>query len=457
MDKEETYKAHIMVLPHHGQGHMNPMVQFSKRLAAKGIKITVTTTLSNAKAMEEAASGDHGSINFESIYDDPFEGGVAGPGGFGGFLERFEAIGSANLVHLIKKFQDSNNPVKCLIYDANIAWASNVANELAIARASFFTQSCAFVAGCYPMHCDLAGVTPAVPPLSITTGFPELRLPRLPSLGPQTGRYPPIMRFMLRQFDNSENADWVLFNSFHKLEEEVINWMSGLWPVRAIGPTLPSSYLDNRVKDDHDYGFNIITPDAGACSKWLDSKAKRSVVYVSFGSAFSLSSEQAAEVANALLHSSKSFLWVVKPSEEDRLPTNFTSDRGLVVTWCPQLAVLAHEAVGCFVSHCGWNSTLEAISLGVPVVAMPQFLDQITNAHFVEHVWKVGIKPKIDDEGFCRSEEIEACIEMIMQGERSREIRTNLCRWRALAKEAVDEGGTSDTCIDEIIAKLSTL
>ncbi|XP_057794751.1 mogroside IE synthase-like [Salvia miltiorrhiza] len=460
MDKEDDkYKAHIIVLPYHGQGHMNPMLQFSKRLAAKGIKITVTTTLSNTKAMAAAAAASC-SINFESIYDDHAQGGVAGPGGFKGFLERFEATASTNLIHLITKFQDSNNPVKCLIYDANIAWASNVANELAIARASFFTQSCAFVASCYPMHCDLTGVvSPPVPPLPMP-GLPELRLPNLPSLGPQVGSYPPIMRYILSQFDNTEKADWVLFNSFLNLEEEVINWMSGLWPVRAIGPTLPSLYLDNRVKDDHDYGFNIFKQETEACFKWLDSKEKGSVVYVSFGSAASLAAEQYAEVGKALVHSCRNFLWAVKPSEEDKLPTNFKSgiswEMGMVVAWCPQLAVLAHEAVGCFVSHCGWNSTLEAISLGVPMVAMPQFLDQMTNAHLVEHVWKVGIKAKTGDGGFSWSEEIRACIEVIMLGERGREIMANVCRWRALAKEAVDEGGSSDVCIHEIIAKLTT-
>lgn len=220
---EESYKAHIVVLPYHGQGHINPLLQFSKRLAAKRIKITVTTTLSNTKAMEAAASCS--SIRFQSIYDDQAEGGVGGPGGFKGFLDRFEAIGSTNLIQLLRKFQDSDeteNPfVKCLIYDANIPWASSVANELGIARASFFTQSCSFITSCYPMYCDLLGVSPLVPPL-LMTGLPRLRLPNLPSLGPETGRYPPIIRYILRQFDNSEKVDWVLFNSFHKLEEEVI-------------------------------------------------------------------------------------------------------------------------------------------------------------------------------------------------------------------------------------------
>ncbi|KAL0361925.1 UNVERIFIED_CONTAM: UDP-glycosyltransferase 74F2 [Sesamum radiatum] len=196
---EETYRAHVVVLAYHGQGHINPMVQFSKRLAAKGIKVTVTTTLSNTNAMKSA----YGPIKFETIYDDHTEGGVAGPGGFKGFLDRFEAIGSRNLVEFIRKFQDSEKPVKCLIYDANIPWASNVATELGIFRAAFFTQSCAFVTTCYPMHCDLSEKPPSVPLLSMP-GLPELRVPNLPSLGPETGRYHPIIRLILRQFDNSE-------------------------------------------------------------------------------------------------------------------------------------------------------------------------------------------------------------------------------------------------------------
>lgn len=233
-----------------------------------------------------------------------------------------------------------------------------------------------------------------------------------------------------------------------------------LWPVHAIGPTLPSLYLDNRVQHDHDYGFNIFNPETNICLKWLDSKAKGSVVYVSFGSAASLTTTQYAEVAKALITlTSKHFLWAVKPSEENKLPTNFKDigSLGIVVQWCPQLQVLAHEAVGCFVSHCGWNSTLEAICLGVPVVAMPQILDQVTNAHYVERVWKAGIRVESDEKGVCTSEEIRGCVDTIMDGERGGEIRRNVCRWRALAKEAMEEGGSSNVCIDEFVAKLSIL
>lgn len=234
--------------------------------------------------------------------------------------------------------------------------------------------------------------------------------------------------------------------------------MSKLWPVMTIGPTLPSVYLDNRIKDDNEYGFHTHEPSTDSCMKWLDSKEAGSVLYVSFGSAASLSKEQTSEIARALAHSNKNFLWVVKPSEEDKIPpTNFGSEnRGLVVRWAPQLAVLAHGAVGCFISHCGWNSTVEAVSLGVAVVAMPQFLDQMTNAHCIEHVWKVGIEAKRDEEmGYICSGEINRCVDEIMDQERGEEIKKNVRRWRVLAKEAIDRGGTSDACIHQIIDRLT--
>ncbi|KAF7832932.1 UDP-glucosyltransferase [Senna tora] len=109
-----------------------------------------------------------------------------------------------------------------------------------------------------------------------------------------------------------------------------------------------------------------------ACMKWLNEKPKRSVVYVSFGSLANLSENQMEEMAWGLRESQCFLLWVVRESEESKLPKDFTkmtsSEKGIIVTWCPQLQVLSHEAVGCFVTHCGWNSTLEALCLGVPMV-----------------------------------------------------------------------------------------
>ena len=103
------------------------------------------------------------------------------------------------------------------------------------------------------------------------------------------------------------------------------------------------------------------------CTNWLNTKPEGSVIYVSFGSMANLS-KQMEELAFALKGSNFYFLWVVKALEEAKLPEKFVENignKGLVVQWSPQLEVLANKAIGCFLTHCGWNSTLEALNLGV--------------------------------------------------------------------------------------------
>ena len=230
------------------------------------------------------------------------------------------------------------------------------------------------------------------------------------------------------------------------------------WPVKTIGPTIPSMYLDKRLEDDKEYGLHLFKPDGDACMKWLDTKETGSVVYTSFGSLASLGEEQMEELTWGLKDSNYHFLWVVRETEQKKLPANFieeTTEKGMVVSWCPQLEVLAHKAIGCFMTHCGWNSTLEALSLGVPVVAMPQWTDQTTNAKFIMDVWKVGVRIKLDEKDIATKEEIVMCISEVMEGERGKEMKMNSVRWKELAKEAVDESGSSDKNIEEFVAKLA--
>jgi pathogen-inducible salicylic acid glucosyltransferase len=233
--------------------------------------------------------------------------------------------------------------------------------------------------------------------------------------------------------------------------------MAKILPLRTIGPTIPSMFLDNRIEDDKEYGLSIFKPNTDTCMKWLNDRPNGSVVYVSFGSMAALEVEQMAELAWGLRMSNNYFLWVVRASEEAKLPKNFveeTSEKGLVVRWCPQLEVLTHESMGCFVTHCGWNSTLEALSCGVPMVAVPQWTDQPTNAKYIMDFWKMGLKAPVDEKGLVSREAAEHCIKEIMEGERGKEIRKNALKWRKLAKEAVDEGGSSDKNIEEFVAKL---
>ena len=164
------------------------------------------------------------------------------------------------------------------------------------------------------------------------------------------------------------------------------------------------------------------------------------------------------EIASALKDSGFNFLWIVRESEREKLPNKFVeekTEKGLVVKWCPQLDVLAHESIACFVTHCGFNSVLEALSLGVPVVAMPQWTDQPTNAKFLEDIWRVGLRTRADEKGIVRRENLESRLREIMEGEKGKEIKLNAIKWKQLAREALEDGGSSDKNIDRFVEDLS--
>lgn len=240
-------------------------------------------------------------------------------------------------------------------------------------------------------------------------------------------------------------------------DEKEAKGISELWPAKLIGPMVPSAYLDGRIEDDKGYGASLWKPIGEECMKWLETKAPKSVVYVSFGSMVSLTAEQIVEIAGGLKESGLPFLWVVKESEHGRLPDGFVEsakEKGLIVRWCNQLELLAHPAICCFVSHCGWNSTLEGLSLGVPMVGVPQWADQLTDAKFVEGIWRVGLRAKEDEKGVVRKEELVMCLKQVTEGEKSREIKKNANKWRELAKKALGVGGRSDKRINEFVEQL---
>ncbi|KAJ9701769.1 hypothetical protein PVL29_006932 [Vitis rotundifolia] len=444
-------EPHVMVFPYPLQGHISPMFQFCKRLVSKGLKVTlVSTTTSIIQSMHAQASS---SITIELLSN---ELGQQKDESFEAYVERFRIVGSQSLAQLIEKHSRSDSPARILVYDSVILWAQDVADQVGLDAAPFFTQSCAVSAIYYhenygtfklPLEGSMISI-PSLPPLDTDHD--------LPSLVKDMDSYPAILKINLNQFSAFHKVKCVFFNTFHKLEHEAVNWMASQWPmIKTVGPTIPSVYLDDRLDQDKGYGLSIFKSTNNTCITWLDTKGISSVVYVSFGSWASLEQEQMEELALGLKRSNTNFLWVVRESEREKLPGNLleeTSEKGLVVSWCPQLEVLSHKAVGCFMTHCGWNSTLEALSLGVPMVAIPHFSDQPTNAKFVQDVWGVGIRAKGDEKGIVKREEIEECIREAMEGEKGNEMKRNALRWKELAKEAVNEGGTSDKNIEEFVA-----
>ncbi|XP_062010520.1 mogroside IE synthase-like [Rosa rugosa] len=476
--------AHVLVFPYPFQGHICPMVEFSKRLASKGVRVTVVITTISAATMSmkqllAAEPKNKTSLRVEIISD-----GSEHLQKSENKDEVFNRVATQNLSSLISNIKNKKDhawdndssdededdyPLKCVIYHSAMPWVLDIARQHGIDGAPFFTCAAAVTAIFHHFYegvlkipskdaaARTSNTTMLMPSMPGPLGFNDL-----PSFLSDVDAYSSFLNSTMNQFSNIAEVKWIFHNTCEKLEEQVLKWMASQdWPVKTIGPTIPSSFLDKRLGDEKDYSLSLFKPDhVETCMKWLDSKETGSVVYVSFGSLANLTKEQMEELAWGLNNSNYHFLWVIKESEKQKLPINFfeeISEKGLVVSWCSQLRVLAHKAVGCFVTHCGWNSTLEALSLGVPMVTLPQFADQTTNAKFVADVWKVGVRVKLNEKGFITKEELEMRVKQVMDKEVGVEIRKASLIWKELAKEAVDEGGSSDRNIEEFAAQLRLL
>ncbi|KAJ4723799.1 Glycosyltransferase [Melia azedarach] len=453
--EEKIYRAHVLIVPYPTQGHLNPNFQFAKRLASTGIKSTFALTNFVFKSIKPSQPSDP-SLQFDTISDGYDDGGFSEAESMEAYLQKMEETGSKTIAELIVKYRNSANPIGCIVYDSFMYWVLDVAKDFGLVAASFFTQMCAVNFLYYLAHHGMLKLPISSTPVTVP-GLPLMEAQDLPSFISVKGQYPAYYKMVLYQFSNSDKADFILVNSFYKLESEVVDSMSKFCPLLTIGPTIPSFYLDKRNQDDTDYDLDLFTFDKSTSLNWLNSKPERSVVFVSFGSLVCLSDKQIEELAWGLKKSTFHFLWVTRDSKEtNKLPHGFVDeigDKGLIVNWGPQLEVLSNKALGCFLTHAGWNSTIEGLSLAVPMVVMPQWTDQPTDAKFVEDIWKVGIRVRVSEDGIVGREEIERCIREVMEGERREEMKENAKKWRELAIEAVSEGGTSDKNIDEFISK----
>ncbi|XVF09228.1 hypothetical protein REPUB_Repub07fG0074200 [Reevesia pubescens] len=447
----QNQRGHVLVVIYPAQGHINPVIQFAKRLASKGVRVTLATTPYTINSIHANTT-----MAIQPISDGFDEGGFKHAPSLEAYLESFKTVGSRTLTDLILKFNKSGTPVCCIVYDSLLSWALDVAKEFGIYGAIMLTNSASVCSLYWQIHqgrltLPVKQETLAAP----LPGLPRLGSSDLPSFLSQPTTQSAYLSLILDKLSNLDENDWVFCNSFEELESELVKALRGLWPVVMIGPMVPSFYLDHQIEGDTSYGASLWKQDNDQCLKWLDSKPLKSVVYVSFGSMASISTKQFEEIAWGLKASNMPFLWVAKEFEDEEQLEFIDSigERGLFVTWCNQLEVLAHQAVGCFITHCGWNSTLEGLSLGVPMVGVPQWSDQPTNAKFLADVWKVGVRAK-NDEGIVTREELEKCLREVMIGERSGEIKSNASKWKEHAKRAVNVGGSSDRNIDEFLAKL---
>uniref|UniRef100_M8BAP6 Putative UDP-glucosyltransferase n=1 Tax=Aegilops tauschii TaxID=37682 RepID=M8BAP6_AEGTA len=307
--------------------------------------------------------------------------------------------------------------------------------------------------------CDAGGMA-SCPDMAEGALGVELGPEDMPPFAAVPESQPTFLKVSVGQFEGLEDADDVLVNSFRDLEPKEVEYMELTWRAKMVGPTLPSFYLDDdRLPSNKSYGFDFFNGDA-LCMDWLEKQSNSSVVLVSYGTVSDYDATQLEELGNGLCNSGKPFLWVVRSNEEHKLSKELKEkceEIGLIVSWCPQLEVLAHRAIGCFVTHCGWNSTLEALANGVPLVGIPHWADQPTIAKYVESAWSMGVRVRKDNNGYLKLEEVERCIREVMDIEKKDEYKRNAVKWMQKAKEAMQEGGSSDKNIAEFATKYSSI
>jgi len=268
-------------------------------------------------------------------------------------------------------------------------------------------------------------------------GIKEIRLKDIPSFIRTTNPNDIMLDFLPGECQRAQKASAIIFNTFDNLEHDVLEAFSSILPpVYSIGP-LHLLIKDVTNKELDSIGSNLWKEEP-ECLEWLNSKEPKSVVYVNFGSITVMTSEQMIEFAWGLANSKMPFLWVIRPDlvagENAVLPLEFleeTKNRGLLSSWCPQEEVLSHSSIGGFLTHNGWNSTLESVSGGVPMICWPFFAEQQTNCRFCCNEWGIGLE--IED---ATRDKIEILVKELMEGERGKEMKEKALQWKKLAHNA---------------------
>ncbi|AET04104.1 putative crocetin glucosyltransferase [Medicago truncatula] len=449
----------ILLVPYPVQGHINPAFEFAKRLITLGAHVTISTTVHmHNRITNKPTLPNLSYYPFSDGYDDGFKG--TGSDAYLEYHAEFQRRGSEFVSDIILKNSQEGTPFTCLVHSLLLQWAAEAAREFHLPTALLWVQpATVFDILYYYFHGFSDSIKnpsssielPGLPLLFSSRDLPSFLLASCPDA------YSLMTSFFEEQFNEldveTNLTKTILVNSFESLEPKALRAVKKFNMI-SIGPLIPSEHLDEKDStEDNSYGgqTHIFQP-SNDCVEWLDSKPKSSVVYVSFGSYFVLSERQREEIAHALLDCGFPFLWVLREKEGENNEEGFKyreelEEKGKIVKWCSQMEILSHPSLGCFLTHCGWNSTLESLVKGVPMVAFPQWTDQMTNAKLIEDVWKIGVRvdEEVNEDGIVRGDEIRRCLEVVMgSGEKGEELRRSGKKWKELAREAVKEGGSSE-------------
>lgn len=450
-------KPHAVCIPFPAQGHINPMLKLAKILHSKGFHITfVNTEFNHQRLLKTQGSNTlngYSSFQFETIPD-----GLP-PAENLDVTQDIPSLCKSTTETCLEPFKTllsklngtiTTPPVSCIVSDGAMSFTLDAAGELGIPEVLFWTTSaCGFLAYAHYNTLRENGFIPLKDSADLTNGYLDTIVDCIPSMkGMRLKDMPTFLRstnpdefmvnFCIRETARAKKASAIILNTFEDLEHEVLNELSSIYPsVFSIGPlhTIADSMVE---KDLNLLGSNLWKEDT-ECLEWLDLKEANSVVYVNFGSITVMTPEQLVEFSWGLADSNQTFLWVIRPDlvsgDSQVLPPEFleaTRERGLLTSWCPQEKVLNHPSIGGFLTHSGWNSTIESISSGVPMICWPFFAEQQTNCWYSCNQWGIGME--IDSN--VQRKQVEKLVRSLVVEEKGKEMRKMAMVWKKKAESS---------------------
>ncbi|PUZ76696.1 hypothetical protein GQ55_1G311500 [Panicum hallii var. hallii] len=470
--------AAVVLVPFTAQGHVSPMLRLARALAARGVAATVAVPdfvhRRIVGACGQAGCGYAPGVELASIDSGVPDDGDGEPPGFASFGHAMEHRMPASLEEMLTASRRGG--VVCLIADVLASWAVPVAARCGVPAVGFWPAMLATysVVAAIPELIDKGLISDSGIPiwtkrlnngdeqkvngdhhqigdgLHVLPAELELSTAELPWLVGNAACQKSRFTFWLRTMERAKGLRAILVNTF---PGEVIGDDSGgsehlhestVLRILQVGPLPNDGGFGCRTKGDllrdspSTKNPSMWQADE-TCMEWLDQQGERSVVYISFGSWVpSIGRDAINELALGLEATGRPFLWALKdePSWREGLPNPYAAvvaGRGKIVGWAPQEDVLRHEAVGCYLTHCGWNSTLEAIQHGVRLLCYPVSGDQFINCAYIVKMWGTGIRLWSPKRGV-----VEDCVKRVMEGEEGRRMQEKVdeLRQRVMMGEA---------------------
>ncbi|KAI5661187.1 hypothetical protein M9H77_20510 [Catharanthus roseus] len=453
-EEAPTTSLKILMFPWLAFGHIFPFLQLAKKLSDRGFYIYMCSTPINLDSIKNKIPQNYSSsIQLIDLHL-PHSPQLPPP------LHTTNAL-PPHLMTTLKIALFEARPELCeiigsikpdlIIYDAHQPWTATVAKKHNIPAVSFSIMNA--VSFAYVMH-TLMQPRSEFPFKAIhLSDFEKSRLwEKLQSQKTEDSSAkendPEIEKLQRSKGSNFNNT--FIIRSSTELEGKYFDYISE-FTKRKIMPICPVISQDNNHQEQGDEGGDELI-------QWLGTKSDRSSVFVSFGSEYFLNTQEIEEIAIGLELSNVNFIWVLRfPKEEDKkieqvLPEGYlerVKDRGRIVQkWAPQAKILGHPSIGGFVSHCGWNSVMESIEIGVPIIAIPMIIDQQPlNARLAVEIG-VGIEVARDKNGKLKREVIAEVIKEVVMGKTGVNLRKTSNDFSQKLKDREEED------LDELVGML---